>query len=62
MNNLDEFLNGPRQKYKDWSLPENRLELFKRYFKLRIVTHDLDHIHYMSVLTEDYDYERKAWF
>lgn len=62
MHNLDEFLNGPRKKLKDWSLPENRLELFKRYFRWRILSHDLDHVHYMKVLTSDYDYERKAWF
>ena len=47
---------------KDWKHPENRQELFNRYFKFRVLTHDLDHTHYMKYLTKDYDYEDKAWF
>ena len=47
--------------FKDWKAPENRLELFFRYFKWRVTTHDLDHTHYLSVLSEGYDYEQKAW-
>ena len=47
---------------KDYREPEHRQELFNRYFRWRVLTHDLDHIHYYSVLTEDYDYEQKAWF
>lgn len=46
----------------DYRLPENRKELFFRYFKWRVTTHDLDHTHYMNILCRDYDYEQKAWF
>lgn len=48
--------------FQDWKEPENRKELFNRYFKWRVSCHDLDHTHYMNILCEDYDYERKAWF
>jgi hypothetical protein len=41
---------------------ERRKDLFNRYFKWRVLSHDLDHIHYYSIMTEDYDFERKAWF
>lgn len=46
----------------EWKEPERRQELFNRYFKWRVVSHDLDHTHYMSVMTKDYDFEQKAWF
>lgn len=47
-------------KLKDYSI--DRVDLFNRYFKWRILTHDLDHTHYCSILTEDYSIERKMWF
>lgn len=50
------------KNYRDWRNPENRIELFNRYFKWRVTSHDLDHTHYMKILCEDYDYEQKAWF
>lgn len=46
----------------DWKRPENRGELFTRYLRWRMTVHDLDHTHYCKILTEGYDYERKAWF
>ena len=51
-----------KKNFIDWKKPENRKELFNRYFKWRVTCHDLDHTHYMSILCEDYDYEKKAWF
>lgn len=45
-----------------WKLPENRWELFKRYYKWRVLTHDLDHIHYMKSMTKNYDRERLMWY
>ena len=55
-------LEYDKSLFQDWKEPENRKELFNRYFKWRVSCHDLDHTHYMSILCEDYDYERKAWF
>jgi len=46
----------------DWRLPEYRVELFNRYFKWRVSSHDLDHTHYMNYMCDEYDYERRAWF
>jgi len=48
--------------FVDWRSPDLREELFNRYFKWRILSHDLDHTHYMNVLCEDYSFEQKAWF
>jgi len=59
---LNEFSGDVVQTLTDWKSPENRKELFNRYFNWRILTHDLDHTHYMRTLCSDYDYERKAWF
>lgn len=59
------YSNYERNKHlqqTDWRLPELRSELFNRYAKWRTTVHDLDHSHYCQVLTEDYDYEQKAWF
>ena len=47
--------------YKDYRLPENREECFNRYFGYRVTTYDLDHTHYLTVLSEGYSDERKAW-
>lgn len=51
--------------FENLSVPDysiDRKELFNRYFKWRVMTHDLDHTHYCTILTEDYDIERKIWF
>lgn len=45
-----------------WYEPENRQELFNRYFNWRVLAHDLDHTHYYKYLCKDYDFEQKAWF
>lgn len=45
----------------DYRLPENRRRAFQRYYNWRITTYDLDHTHYLNVLSEGYDFERKAW-
>lgn len=46
----------------DWRDLEHREELFFRYFKWRMHTHDLDHSHYCKTLTEGMDKQQKAWF
>lgn len=48
--------------FEDWKQPEMRKELFNRYYKWRVMSHDLDHTHYMNILCKDYDWEQKAWF
>lgn len=58
---LNKFLYETPE-YRDWRLPENRKELFKRYFKWRVWSKDLDHTHYKNHFCENYDYERRAWF
>ena len=45
----------------DYRLPENRRRAFQRYYNWRVTTYDLDHTHYLNVLAEGYDFERKAW-
>jgi hypothetical protein len=47
---------------KRWIEPENRKELFNRYFRWRVLSHDLDHTHYMSKFCENYSFEQKAWY
>ena len=59
------YQNFARNKHLqkvDWRDPSLREELFNRSAKWRVLVHDLDHSHYCKVLTEDYDYEQKAWF
>jgi hypothetical protein len=51
-----------QKNWTDWKAPDNRWELFQRYYKWRVVTHDLDHVHYMKFLTKDYDFERRLWY
>lgn len=53
---------GVNLQFEDWKSSENRKELFRRYYKWRVMTHDLDHTHYMNILCKDYDWEQKAWF
>ena len=53
---------GELELGRSWVEPSNRKELFHRYFNWRVLTHDLDHTHYMNVLCADYSYEQKAWF
>ena len=50
------------QHFEDWKQPEARMELFNRYYKWRVMAHDLDHTHYMKTLCKDYTWEQKAWF
>lgn len=45
----------------DYRLPENRRRAFQRYYNWRVSTFDLDHTHYLNVLSEGYGYEQKAW-
>jgi hypothetical protein len=47
---------------KDWRLPENREELFLRYFAWRVKHEDLDQRHWMRTLCKSYDLEQKMWF
>lgn len=47
---------------RDWKDPSNRQELFNRYFQWRILSHDLDHIHYYTYLTKNYTREQKMWY
>lgn len=50
------------KSFVDWKSPDNRTELFNRYFKWRVLAHDLDHTHYMGIMCKDYDYEKRAWY
>ena len=53
--------NSKGLTYTDYRLPANRRKAFQRYYNWRITTYDLDHTHYLNVLSEGYDFERKAW-
>jgi hypothetical protein len=55
-------LSNPNVEFLDWKIPENRIELFNRYFKWRVLSNDLDHTHYCKTLCENYNFEEKAWF
>lgn len=46
----------------DWREPKHRRELFFRYYKYRVTTHDLDHGHYMKTLCRNYGFEQSAWY
>lgn len=61
-NNSGGGLFGDIEEIQLWKQPEMRQELFNRYFRWRVLSHDLDHIHYYKYLCKDYDFEQKAWF
>ncbi|AGS81008.1 hypothetical protein [Caulobacter phage Cr30] len=58
----DKRFFGIEESTQEWKSPGKRQELFNRYFNWRVLTHDLDHIHYYKYLCKDYDFEQKAWF
>jgi len=57
---LDAYKANPTET--DWRLPENRKELFLRYFAWRVSHEDLDQRHWMKTVCKDYDLERRLWF
>lgn len=57
---LKAYEKNPTQK--DYRLPENRKELFLRYFAWRVTHEDLDQRHWMRTVCKDYDLEQRLWF
>jgi hypothetical protein len=57
---LDRYSLKPTEK--DWRLPENREELFLRYFAWRVTHEDLDQRHWMKTICENYNLEQRLWF
>ena len=57
-----ELVDDYRLTTLDYRLPENRYELFSKYYRWRITHKDLDQTHYIQEVTKNYSREKKMWF